>query len=234
MKPELERQDLRGRTALITGGGSVVAGAVALALAREGAAVCLCGLQPDLLELAAGPVRAAGGQCHTIVSALDSLEAAEAAQEQARAALGGLDMLILVSPFWAGGQIHAHSVKAWDLVMQANLRQPFLMARAVLPFFREQAHGEIMAIGSDSALGIYEQDGAYGVAMHALTTLMELIRVENAAFGIRTHVLSPGVALTGETDSAGKPALTAQHIADWAVWLLTRPAHLRGTGPVLI
>jgi NADP-dependent 3-hydroxy acid dehydrogenase YdfG len=230
----MDRQDLRGKAAIITGGSTEVAGIVALALAREGVQICLCGRQADLLDLAADKIKAIGGTCLKSVSELDSLEAAESVMEVARTAFGRLDILILVSPFWAGGQIHNHSVKTWDRVLAANLREPFLMARTVLPLFREQNHGEIMAIGSDSSLGIYQQDGAYGVAMHALTTLMELIRVENTEFDIRTHILSPGVALTSDIDSEGKPALTAPHIAEWVIWLLTRPAHLRGNGPILI
>jgi NAD(P)-dependent dehydrogenase (short-subunit alcohol dehydrogenase family) len=154
--------------------------------------------------------------------------------EQARAAFGRLDILVIVSPFWAGGHIHEHNVQAWDLVLAANVRQPFLAARAALPVFRAQQHGEILAIGSDSAQGFYERDGAYGVAMHALTALMKLIEVENAGLGIRTQTLSPGVALTVDTDSEGKPALTVTHVAEWAVWLLTRPAPLRGSGPIVI
>ena len=225
---------LQGKAVLITGGSTEVAGAVALALAREGVQVCLCGKQADLLDLAAQRINTIGGNCLTVVSELDSLGAAESVMEKARSLFGRLDILIIVSPFWAGGQIHNHNVRTWDLVVNANLREPFLMSRAVLPFFREQKHGEIMAIGSDSALGIYEQDGAYGVAMHALTTLMDLIRVENKEYGIRTHVLSPGVALTSDTDSEGQPALTSSHVAEWVVWLLTRPAHLRGNGPILI
>jgi NADP-dependent 3-hydroxy acid dehydrogenase YdfG len=230
----MDKQDLHGKAVIITGGSTEVAGAVALALAHEGVQVCLCGKQADVLELTANKIKTIGKTCLTIPSGLDSLEAAEAVMERARSAFGRLDILILVSPFWAGGQIHSHSVKTWDLVLNANVREAFLMARAVLPGFREQKHGEIMAIGSDSALGIYPQDGAFGVAMHALTALMELIRVENAELGIRTHVLSPGVALTMDTDSEGKPALTASQVAEWVVWVLTRPAHLRGNGPVLI
>jgi NAD(P)-dependent dehydrogenase (short-subunit alcohol dehydrogenase family) len=230
----MEQQELRGKAVLITGGSTEVAGAVAMALASQGVQVCLCGKQADLLDLVAGNIKAAGGTCLTIASELDSLEAAESVMERARSAFGCLDILIMVSPFWAGGQIHSHSVKTWDLVLNANLREAFLMARAVLPVFRDQKHGEIMAIGSDSALGIYQQDGAYGVAMHALTALMELIRLENTEYGIRTHILSPGVALTTDTDSAGQPAMTTSHIADWAVWLLTRPVHLRGNGPILV
>src|SRR5512140_3082966 len=169
--------------AIITGGSSEVAGAVALALACEGVKVCLCGKRADMLDLAGEKIEAAGGTCLKIASDLDSLEAAQAVLQQTLSAFGRLDILILVSPFWAGGQIHSHSVKSWDLVMAANLREPFLMARAVLPTFRGQKSGEIMAIGSDSAQGFYAQDGAYGVAMHALTALMELIRVENSELG---------------------------------------------------
>ena len=230
----MDKQDLRGLAAVITGGSTEVAGEVALALAREGVQVCLCGRQADLLEMAADRIRAIGGVCLTRVSLLDSLEAAAEVVDQARANFGRLDILVMVSPFWAGGEIHAHSLKTWDLVLGANLREPFLMTRTVLPVFREQKHGQVMALGSDSALGIYQQDGAYGVAMHALGALMELIRVENSGLGIRTHILSPGVALTNDTDSEGKPALTASQVADWAVWLLTRPAHLRGNGPILV
>jgi NAD(P)-dependent dehydrogenase (short-subunit alcohol dehydrogenase family) len=230
----MDKQDLRGMGAIITGGSSEVAAAVALALVTEGVQVCLVGPQTDLLEMAATRIKASGGTCLAINSTLENLEAAQAVQQQVLATFGRLDILIVVSPFWAGGQIHAHNPRAWDLVLDSNLRQPFLMARAVLPLFREQRHGEIMAIGSDSALGIYAQDGAFGVAMHALTALMELIRVENTEFGVRVNILSPGVTLTVETDSEGKPALTPTHVADWAVWVLSRPTQLRGNGPILV
>jgi len=230
----MKKQSLRGKAALITGGGTEIAGEVGLALACQGVKVCLCGMQKDLLEMAAARIRAAGGICLTITTGLNNLEEAESVLEQCRAAFDRLNILILVSPFWSGGQIHSHNVKAWDRVMAGNLREPFLMARATLPLFRDQKQGEIMAIGSDSALGIYPQDGAYGVAMHALNALMELIRLENAEFGIRTHILSPGIALTIGKDSMGHPALAPVNVAEWVIWLLTRPVHLRGNGPILI
>jgi NAD(P)-dependent dehydrogenase (short-subunit alcohol dehydrogenase family) len=230
----MDREELGGKAAIITGGSTEVAAAVALALAREGVQVCLCGKRMDLLNLAAEKIKAEGGSCLIHLSDLDGLEAAESVMGDAISNFGRLDILVMVSPFWAGGLIHDHSVRTWDLVMDANLREPFLMARAVLPFFREQKSGEIMAIGSDSAMGIYEQDGAYGVAMHALTALMKLIESENRGYGVRTHILSPGLALTTNKDSEGQPALMPSHVADWTIWLLTRPVHLRSNGPILI
>lgn len=225
---------LQGKTAIITGGSTELAGTVALALAKAGVNICLCGKQADLLELSANKIKEIGGKVITRVTNLDTLEETQTIVEQTKSAFGGLDVLILISPFWSGGMIHSHNVKTWDLVMNANLREPFLMARAALPFMREQQHGEIMAIGSDSALGIYQQDGAFGVAMHGLTTLMELIRAENSEFGIRTHILSPGVAVTNPLDAEGNPNLTTNDVAEWVLWLLNRPDHLRGNSPILI
>jgi NADP-dependent 3-hydroxy acid dehydrogenase YdfG len=225
---------LRGQVAIITGGSTEVAGAVAVALAREGVQVSLCGRAPDLLELAASSIRSFGGVCLPIASKLDSLEDAESVVAQTKEAFGRLDIVILVSGFWSGGFLHEHSVKAWDLVMSSNLREPFLMARAALPILRAQAHGEVMAIGSDSALANYQQDGAYGVALHGLNSMMDIMRIENADHGIRVHTLSPGLALTPSDDESEKKSLSASDIAEWAVWVLTRPSHLRSNGSILI
>lgn len=225
---------LQGKTAILTGGSTELAGTIALTLAKAGVNICLCGKQTDLLEMSAKKIQEIGGNVISRVTNLDTLEETQAVVEQTQSAFGGLDILILISPFWSGGMIHSHNVKTWDMVMNANLREPFLMARAALPTLREQKHGEIMAIGSDSALGIYPQDGAFAVAMHGLTTLMELIRAENSEFGIRTHILSPGVAVSTPFDAEGKPNLTTNDVAEWVLWLLTRPSHLRGNSPILI
>ena len=227
-------ESLQGQVALITGGSTELAGAIALTLAEAGVRVALCGRQADALELSVKKVKTAGRDGLGIESGLGSEGEAERVLSQVLAAYGRIDILILVSPFWAGGQIHAHAVRTWDLVLEANVREPFLMARAALPVFRAQRHGGVLAVASDSALGIYPMDGAYAVAMHGLKALMELIRVENAEFGVRTHLLAPGVAQTVERDAEGTPVLTTSHVAEWVLWLLTRPAHLRGNGPILI
>ncbi len=225
---------LSGKTAIITGGSTELAGTVALKLAQADVNICLCGRQADLLMISVERIKQTGGKAFFVESSLGSLEEAQAVVNQTISTYGSLDILTLISPFWSGGIIHSHSVKTWDLVMDANLREPFLMARAALPILREQKHGEVMAIGSDSAMGIYQQDGAYAVAMHGLTTLMELIRAENAEFGIRAHILSPGLALSTPFDAEGKPNLTTGDVAEWVLWLLTRPSHLRGNSPILI
>lgn len=227
-------ESLQGKTAIITGGSTELAGAIALKLAEQGVNICLCGQQADLLEMSVSKANQADGKIIPLVSELGTLENTEAILNQTITVFGNVDILIIVSPFWSGGYIHSHNVRTWDLVMNANLREPFLMTRAILPLMREQKHGQIVSIGSDSAMSIYPQDGAYSVAMHGLTALMDLIRAENSEYGIRTHILSPGLALSTPLDSDGKPNLTVNDVAEWVLWLLTRPDHLRGNSPILI
>ena len=227
-------QSLTGKTAIVTGGSTELASAVALKLAQNGVNISLCGKQPDLLTMAETKIKTVGGNIISHVCNPDTLEEAESVITKTTSTFGNLDILILISPFWSGGLIHEHNIRTWDLVLNANLREPFLMARAALPFMREQHHGEVMAIGSESALTIYPQDGAFAVAMHGLTALMNLIRAENSEHGIRTHILSPGLALDTPFDAEGKPNLTTEQVAEWVEWLLTRPAHLRGNGAIVV
>lgn len=223
---------LAGQAALVTGGSTQTGAAIAEALARAGVGVCLSGKTPDTIALAAGRILAAGGRCEAVCSQLDTLEEAEALERQTRSVFGRLDILVLATGFWGGAAVHAHPLKTWDLVLAANLREPFLAARAVLPGLRAQHSGQILAVGSDSGLGIYPNEGAFSVAMHALNTLIELIRVENADQGIRAHMLNPGLAVS---PYPGQPAaLTPADVAEWALFLLSRPGHLRGSGPLLV
>ncbi len=236
MKPENHKADspLKGQVILISGGSSELAGYTALSLAKLGARVCLCGRQADVLEYSAKKVREAGGVCLPVVSELESLESAGTVLNQCLEVFHKLDVLIIVSPFWAGGFIHEHKLHTWDVVISANLREAFILSRTVLPYFRGQKSGQIMSIGSESGLTVYPQDGAYNVAMHGLNSLMELIRLENSEFGIRTHSLSPGLALADEFDAEGKPILSMQDICEWVIFLLERPHHLRSSNPILI
>lgn len=237
MKPENNQtggNSLAGQVVLISGGSSELAGFAALSLAKLGASICLCGRQADVLDYSAEKVREAGGTCETITSELDDLESAQDVLNKSLAAFKKLDVLILVSPFWAGGFIHEHKLETWDVVISANLREAFILSRVVLPYFREQRSGQILSIGSESGLAVYPQDGAYNVAMHGLNSLMELIRLENSEFGIRTHTLSPGLALAESFDAEGKPILSMQDICEWVIFLLQRPPHLRNSKPIHI
>jgi len=227
-------EPLQGKVALLTGASTPLAEAIAIVLASQGVKLCVSGPWAERVDAVVAAVVGAGSEAVGVAGPLETLEQAEALVARAGEAFGAVHLVIWITPFWNGGFIHDHAVPVWDRVLAGNLREPFLLARAVLPVLRRQASGQIVAVGSDSSLGAYARDGAYNVALHGLNALMDLIRVENAEQGIRVHVLAPGLAQTQPLDSDGRPNLTTNDVADWVLWALTRPDHLRPIGPIVI
>jgi 3-hydroxybutyrate dehydrogenase len=221
---------LDGKTALVTGCASETGCAIANKLAEAGAAICLCDALPDWIEPQAEAIRAAGGRAIAIAADLSQEAGVDQAVRRVNEAFGPVDLLVLNFAVWAGGLIHEHSVAAWDRALALNLRAPFLTARAVLPGMRARASGHIVTISSESALGTYERDGVYGVSMHALNALSAAIQLENEPAGIRVDTLCTGVAQSKAVPNALHPG----DVADWVLWLFTRPAGLKTTGPILV
>ena len=230
--------DLKGQVAIVTGGGCGIGQGIALALAREGARVVVCGRRSGPIEGTLEAIRNIGSDGLAIQADVSRAEDVQRVVEATVAAFKTIDILINNSGIGGGGQIHEHDIDQWDKVMAVNLRGPFLVARAVLPIMRSQGRGHMINISSESGLEYYEGDGAYGVAKHALNALTEYIQRENQSLGIRVNAICPGMVVTEMTqDSPGlnhDKCLYPQDIADLVIWLLTRRANVKIGRPVLI
>lgn len=230
--------DLRGKTAIVTGGGSGIGEGVAAALARRGMNVVICGRRESALARVAGAIAAEGGAALPVVA--DVSQEADAARvvEAAVSAYGAIHLLINNAGISGGGLIHAHDVGEWDRIMAINLRGPFLMARAVLPLMRRQREGHIVNISSESGVEYYEGDGAYGVSKHALNALSEIMQRENQEYNVRVNAVCPGMVVTEMTEhSVGlnrERCLYPEDIADLVLWLVTRRANVKIGRPLLI
>jgi NAD(P)-dependent dehydrogenase (short-subunit alcohol dehydrogenase family) len=221
---------LQDKIAIVTGSATETGQAVALELARAGAAVCVCGPVEETNERIAALITQQGGRALPITVDLSREEDVARLVQQTLQAFERVDVLVLISAVWGGGAIHEHAVQVWDRVMALNLRAPFLLTRAVLPHMREQGNGHIINIGSESGLQTYDHDGAYGISLHALNALMAEIQVENEAAGVRVDNLCTGLVV-----SAGSPeGLYAQDVAEWVLWLATRRAGLVSPAPILV
>jgi len=231
-------ESLANRVALISGAGTGIGRAIALALARAGVKVALCGRRPQPLDDAVAAIR--GEQGEGLAIPADVSVAAEVARlvERTLDAYGAIDILVNNAAVGGGGEIHAHDLAEWDRLLQVNLRGPFLLARAVLPHMRRQGRGDILNISSESGLEHYPGDGAYGISKHALNELSELIQRENQGHGIRVATICPGMVVTEMTqDSPGldhAKCLQPEDIADLAMWLLTRRRNIKIGTPILI
>jgi 3-oxoacyl-[acyl-carrier protein] reductase len=218
--------DLKAKIAIVTGGGSGIGQGVALALAREGAKVVVCGR------------RTGGGDVLAVQADVSQVKDVERLVSRTLEAYGRVDILVNNAGISGMGRIHEHDVETWDRVMAVNLRGPFLTARAALPLMREQGGGHIINISSEAALEHYPGNGAYGVAKHALNALGEYIQRENQELGVRVDTVCPGMVITEMTE--GRPGLDQdkclypEDIADLVMWLLTRRPNIKIGRPVLI
>lgn len=226
------------QVAIVSGGGTGIGRAVALALAGEGARVAVCGRRVRPLQETVKAMEALQGQGLAIQADVAEDEAVQGVVDRTLETFGAIHILVNNAGIGGGGYIHAHDIENWDRIMAVNLRGPFLFARAVLPLMRAQGGGQIINISSESGLEYYQGDGAYGVSKHALNALGEYIQRENQELGVRVNTICPGMVVTEMTEQAPglrhEKCLQGEDIADLVVWLLTRRANVKIGRPILI
>ncbi|MGB3716001.1 MAG: SDR family oxidoreductase [Candidatus Promineifilaceae bacterium] len=230
--------ELKDQVALVTGGGTGIGKAIAIALSDAGAVVIVCGRRQEPLEETVNQITKEGKKAHgLLVNVASEIQVADLVEQVAKDH-GRIDILVNNAGVSGGGFIHDHDVKTWDEIMAVNLRGPFLMARSVLPFMRAQQRGHILNISSESGIEYYPGNGAYGVAKHGLNALSEFIQRENQEFGIRVDTICPGMVVTPMSEgSAGlreEKCLLPEDIADLALWLLSRRVNVKIGRPILI
>jgi 3-oxoacyl-[acyl-carrier protein] reductase len=241
----IDMNPLSRQVAIVTGGGTGIGQSVAVALAKQGARVVICGRRQAPLDETVNMISEAVGENTPTEKVVHAVQADVSDQAQVERlvqatieSFGTVDILVNNAGIDGGGQIHEHDISNWDHVLAVNLRGPFLMCRAVLPAMRSKQSGHIINISSESGLEYYEADGAYGVSKHALNALGEYIQRENQELGIRVDTVCPGMVVTEMTENSPgldhQKCLYPEDIADLVLWLLTRRPKIKIGAPVLI
>ena len=233
-----DRTDLQGSTAIVTGGGTGIGRGIALALAREGARVAVCGRRLDRLESAVAQVRQEGGEGLVVQADISNEEDVERLVRAVLEKFGRIDILINNAGIGVDEQPLLMDIEAWDRTMSNNLRGPFLMARAVLPAMRRQGGGQIINISSESGIEYYHADAAYGLSKHALNDFGEYLQRANQELNIRVNTICPGMVVSEMSEGSPgldlEKCLTPEDIAELAIWLLTRRKNIKIGTPILI
>jgi 3-oxoacyl-[acyl-carrier protein] reductase/pteridine reductase len=167
--------DLRGKSALVTGGARRIGRAIALAFAKAGADVAITyrasqqEAETTAAEIAATGVRSLPVQCDVRLEG-----AIRAAVQHTASSFGRLDVLVNNAAIFLSRPLDEITVEEWDLVFATNTRGPFLFAREALPYLR-RSHGRIVNLGSLGGLHAWAGHAHYcssKAALHMLTQTM--------------------------------------------------------------
>lgn len=182
---------LDGRVAFVTGAGSGIGRAGALALAREGAHVTVTDLDGARAEAVAGEIRTAGGRAEAM--ALDAGDdAAVIAAIDAVAVRGRLDILHSHAGIQVAGRLTDIGPDGMDASWRLNVRAHFVAARAAMPHMQRQRKGSIIITASNSGVQYDRAMIAYCTTKHAVIAMTRQIAVDYAADNIRCNALCPG------------------------------------------
>jgi NAD(P)-dependent dehydrogenase (short-subunit alcohol dehydrogenase family) len=227
-----------GKVVLITGGGSGIGRATALAFAREGATVAVAGRRREAVEETARLIESEGGRASAV--AADVADAARLVEATVRRH-GGLDVAFNNAGIVEAGPLADMDEAAWDRQVAINLTGVFRMMKHEITHMRASGGGVI--VNTASNLGAHMRLpnlGAYAATKAAVSALTRAAAREYIGDGIRINAISPGPIDTamslrpGETAAdrdarlkdalpAGRPGTVAEAAAA-VLWLASPEA----------
>lgn len=188
---------LRGKKALIVGGGQGMGEASARFLAHAGCDVALVDLEQERADRVAAIVTGIGPRAVTVVG--DVLDDAQIPRivAEAEEKLGGLDRMVSIVGAASWGSLLETTGDIWDQQMRLNLRYFFLMSKEVAnAMIRRGTGGRIVGIASVDGQRASPMRGAYGAAKAGLISVVQTMAVEWAPHNISVNAIAPGHIVT--------------------------------------
>lgn len=222
--------DLRNRVVWITGGTRGIGKAIALRLARTGAAIAICGRREDSLRDASNELKQLNPNVLGVKVDISNSKDIEACERQIRDTFGPVDILINNAGVYRYASLLETTPEMWDTQFDINLKGSFLATRAVVPSMIERRSGTIVFISSTIAVISPPLNSCYTATKWGLEGFAGCLGQELVDAGIKVHVLRPGFTDTSIFDEIGKPDLEIDwidpdEIAQAVEFLLHLPKH---------
>lgn len=198
----LEKFSLDGKTALVTGGGTGIGRAFALALAEVGADVAVVGRTIENLERVKKEIITIGRQSLAIKADVTVAKDVNRMVDVIIKEWGQLDIGVNNAGYVSWSNAEDMTVLEWDKAVDTNLKGVFLCAQAEARVMIQRKYGKIINTASCSAYRVNkpQKQSAYNASKAGLIQLTHSMAVEWAPFGITVNSITPGYTLTPMVD----------------------------------
>jgi NAD(P)-dependent dehydrogenase (short-subunit alcohol dehydrogenase family) len=189
---------LAGKVAIVTGGSRGIGRSIAVALAEAGADVCVAARKPEALEESVNAVKATGRKGIAVPTNVRDMDALQNLVNETKRQLGRIDILVnnaATNPVF--GPIANMDERAWDTIMNTNVKSAFFLSKMVRAAILEHGQGgAIVNVSSTGGLRASTGLGGYSVSKAAVIMLTQVCAKEWGTDGIRVNCIAPGLIKT--------------------------------------
>lgn len=191
--------DLKGKTALITGGSRSLGRATAIALAKEGVNIGITGRDIKKLEETAAELKALGVKVTYADFDVANQEAVKAGIGKIAQEFPQIDILVNNAGIAGLGSVEEMPTAKWEEIIQVNVLGVYYVAKAVIPLLKANGGGDIINVASTAGLKGSANYSAYSASKAAVMRFSESLMLEMRKENIRVVTLTPSTIATDMT-----------------------------------